>query len=521
MGGGLVQLTAVGAQNQLVNGNPDGSFFTTYYKRATNFSMEHFQCEFRGNDQNLPLFGTKTIRAKLKRYGDLIHDIYLCVSLPDIYSGVFVDGETALPYEFQWIPNIGFNMIQEISTIINGIAISTYTGEHMKLNAATKETNTRRPLLNEMVGNVPDMVSPGGDFYPTAIAPAALPSIRGRQLTIPLPFWFCEEIGQSLPLVALPVAEVEISVTFTNIYSLFTILDPTVSSSPRPRISGSDTPALSIQNFLSAPGADAQPLVVQPNWNLAPYLESNFIFLDDDERAYIASKDHVFLLIQPRSVVVKNEYGYNNFEIPMFNLCTRILAVFSRTDLLNEPDNYVNIQNVPASITSGQVDPLKVYTPDILQEAKLTLDGADRFSTKNSLFFRNIQNYKYSTGDTTQIPGIYQYSFALMPTQATQPSGSINGSIFNKIRFAHTLSVPPTDPALLAAAPTVCVLKSTVFNNVPTIVNSNQFSAGETLTLNQPPVINGMPFKYNGIFYVESINFLKVTGGLANLLFST
>jgi hypothetical protein len=47
------------------------------------------------------------------------------------------------------------------------------------------------------------------------------------------------------------------------------------------------------------------------------------------------------------------------------------------------------------------------------------------------------------------------------------------------------------------------------------------FQPGQTINLYSAPTTNGMPFQYNGIVYVESYNFLKVTGGTANVVFST
>jgi hypothetical protein len=42
MSGGLMQLVAKGAQDQLVNGNPSFTHFRSVYKRHTDFAMEHF-----------------------------------------------------------------------------------------------------------------------------------------------------------------------------------------------------------------------------------------------------------------------------------------------------------------------------------------------------------------------------------------------------------------------------------------------------------------------------------------------
>jgi len=561
MPGGLLQLVGVGAQNQFVNGNPSMTYFTAMYKRFTNFAMEHFHLVFNGNDQTLPVTGTKTLRAKVSRYADMIHDCYLCVNIPDIYSPLSADTpnnpSSATPYEFQWIHNLGYNMIQEASVLINGTAIVTMTGEWMKILSYLKYDETKRKMLDQMIGNVPELYDPANgagrsNQYPNAVqVPGGLipaPSIPGRQLVIPLPFWFCEEIGQSLPLVAMTEAEVEISITFRNMYDLFTVNDirPSSPTYNTRVVALPQDNNLGIQNFLSPPTTQGFPTVLtRQTWNLNPYIEANYIFLTETERAHVAGFDRTYLIIQPRLLPIKNQYGYNSVLIPMFNLCTRVVALFQRTDraLLNDWDNYTNWTDPalpeisPSSAgplqfySSGVQDPNVLLPQDIMQEGNLVFDGKERFNTKNSNFFRLIENFKYSPGTTTELPGIYQYSFAIDPTKTTQPSGSANGSMFNKTNIVYTLQVPPavgTPPPQTS----VCVIKSTVFNSVPTPAPINAtvppgpglpplVQPGQVINIYNPVAGNNQVYQYNGTIYVESYNFLKVTSGTANITFST
>ena len=580
MPGGLLQLVGVGAQNVFVNGNPSMTYFNALYKRHTNFAMEHFRLTINGLDQNIPSTGDRTLRCKITRYADLLHDCYLCVNIPDIYSPVVPSQyETlgpstvpATPYQFQWIPNLGYNMIETINVTVNGTPIVSMTGEWMKIQTYLKYEKTRRRILDTMVGNIPELYDPANangriNQYPNSIQPSSAnpppssptPSIPGRQLTIPLSFWFCEEIGQALPLVSLTEAEIYINVTFRNIYQLFTVIDPRDQNNPNAtpadptgtfgmRIPGlPQDNFLGIQNFLSPPDFYGDPtnLTLQ-NWNLNPYIEANYIFLTETERAHVAGFERTYLVTQQYVSTFRNEYGLNNVLIPTFNLCTRVIALFQRTDLmlLNQWDNYTNWNGEPPLTTtlyrhalpyytSGVTNPLVSPPQDILQEANLIFDGKDRFTTKNSNFFSLIENFKYTQGDTVELPGIYQYSFAIDPNHPTQPSGSANGSMFNKIYLQHTLQVPPVNPALVnQTIPPVCVVKSTVFNPVPTPVPANAtvppgpglpplFTPNQTIQIYQNQTTNGMVYQYNAVVYVESYNYLKVTSGTANLVFSS
>ena len=48
MGGGLMQLVAMGAQDVYLTGNPQITFFKVVYRRHTNFSKECIKQEFNG-----------------------------------------------------------------------------------------------------------------------------------------------------------------------------------------------------------------------------------------------------------------------------------------------------------------------------------------------------------------------------------------------------------------------------------------------------------------------------------------
>ena len=103
-----------------------------------------------------------------------------------------------------------------------------------------------------MTGHHPDIFMPAhngrnGGFYPTSTLSSELntnpdseqftftnfkknpflqpPSILGRQLFIPLPFWFSNNPGLALPLVALQYHDVKIDFELRPIQELYTIIE--------------------------------------------------------------------------------------------------------------------------------------------------------------------------------------------------------------------------------------------------------------------------------------------------------
>lgn len=564
-----MQLVGKGAQDQLVTGNPSFTHFKAVYKRHTDFAMEHFRLNFRSKNMSLPPSGSLTLIAKVERYAQLLHDCYLSIQLPDIYSPIapvtqshpnLPTGSTGIGYEFQWVRNIGYNMINYVAVTINGQEIVRHTGEWMKLYAHLKFDGNKKKTLNELVGNTPELYDPANAFdrlnqYPHAISTPtelAAPSIPGRVLTIPLHFWFCESIGNALPLIALQHSEVQIVVDFKNLTQLFTVRDVVESSSTfGDRIAPVNlVDEYHMSHFLSPPVTGLTNTPTNPtlvSWNMNPFIEANFIFVTDAELSHIATTDHSFMLTQIDIREAHGQHGpSNDLDLIMRNLCTRVVWVGQRSDryLHNDYDNYTNWENafepplktnamfMTPWYSSGTEQQTGVNSRDILIESAIILDGKERFSTKQSEFFKHIQNYRHHNGTTvTELPGIYTYSFALEHDKG-QPSGHINGSQFNKTILRNTYVEPPLGSYLGVTAPPneVCVLKSTANNPNPTVVNPNAvdsttgkliYSPTEIVRVIRKTEANTLAYTFNVRAFVESYNFLRVMGGIANVVFSS
>lgn len=556
MPGGLLQLIATGAQNQLLNGNPSFTFWRTMYKRYTNFAMESVRLEFENSSLMFPTSGgAATFRCKVKRVTDLLHDCYLCFNLPDIWSPLYSSTNTpvnnAPGYEFQWIENIGYNAIQTVGIYINGAKIIETTGEWFKLYSYLTHDKNKRNLIDTMVGNVPEFTDPQNSYgrmfqYPHAINVSqgttvvdVEPSIRGRQIVVPLHFWFCEDPGLALPLISLQGGEIEIVVTLRPLYQLFTIQDVKQRYyGGRISPNSNDYP---LNIFLSPPDVNGNPTnKTLTNWFPDLYIEANYIYLTEGERAQVSAADQSYMIRDVRSFTATTQYGPTDIDIPAHNLVTRIAWVAQRTDSQanNDFDNYTNWQyrnrrplnnlseayNDPIlSITSGELVQPCVAQKDIFIESTILLDGKERFNSKNSSYFNYVQRYRHSSGAATEMPGLYMYSFSLN-NDITQPSGALNASLFNKITLRSTLIQPiAIDLASAESATQLCVYRNTVFNANPTPVPVNlAVNPYEVLTIITRGKENVIyDYTYNVTVYVESYNVLRVVSGLANLVFAS
>jgi hypothetical protein len=551
--------------------------FRSVYRRHTNFAMEQIRMPFTASNLEFSTTGTRTISCRIDRYAQLIHDTYLIITLPDIWSPLkFLngaipptgyDGRTnSIGYEFQWIPNVGYNLIDHVNLVMNGQVIQSLRGEWLKMYSYLTHDANKRSIVDQMVGNVPEIYDPAHAYdrngqYPHAIAPTALPttapqtkvpepSIRSRQLVIPLHFWFCENPGLALPLVSLQNSEVYIEVTLRELSDLYTVVDTTSTSSTfGQRVRPVNYP---LSLFLSPPlstGLPSNPTIT--TWFPDPYIEGNFIYLTEMEMNQLARADQTYLVKTVKYVNKDGQFGGNtDLEIPMFNLVTRIVFSSQRSDriLLNDWDNYTNwttVNRAPwsaistdvdtALYSSGQQQVTSVYPRDSMTDGVILFDGKERIKPKPLPFFSLLQMYRHTTGETTGLPGVYMYSFALDNT-SYQPSGAANGSMFNKIILRLTLQQPlplSVNPDGANTSTTVCVLTSTLFSPNPTIIPAANVNLTDPKTgklLYPPGTITTVvqtndnvifTFTYNVGVYVESINFFRIVSGLGNLVFAS
>ena len=569
-----MQLVGVGAQNELVNGNPSMTHFRSVYRRHTNFAMEQIRMPFTATNLEFSATGTRTISCRVDRYAQLLNDCYLNIILPDIWSplknlnGVNpptgYDARTqAIGYEFQWIPNIGYNLIDHVNLTMNGQVIQSLRGEWLKLYSYMTHDANKRTIVDQMVGNVPEVYDPAHAYdregqYPHAITPTVLPtaspqtktpepSIRSRRLTIPLHFWFCEHPGMSLPLVSLQNAEVYIEVTLRQVSDLYTVVDTdSTSLTFGQRVRPVRYP---MSLFLSPPlSTGITSNTTLTTWFPDPYIEGNFIYLTEMEMNQLAVADQSFLVKTVKYINKEGQFGGNtDLEIPMFNLVTRIVFASQRSDriLLNDWDNYTNWSSsnrAPWSAinsdlntflySSGQQQVSSVYPRDSVVDGLILFDGKERIQTKPLPFFSLLQMYRHTTGETTGMPGVYMYSFAI-DNASYQPSGAVNGSMFNKIVLRLTLQQPLPLTLTPTTSTTVCVLTSTLFSPNPTVIpaaNVNLVDPQTGKLLYPPGTVTTVvqtndnilfTFTYNVAVYVESINFFRIVSGLGNLVFAS
>ena len=167
MGGGIMQLTASGMQDNYITGNPQITFFKSVYRRHTNFAIE---CVQQIIDGDLGTEETVTNSSvKITKTADLLSGIY--VVCPQKISGIN-----------------GTELIKSVELIIGGTLIDRHTNEWMKVwDELTIDTNKRE----------------GYKYMTGGFNTTNKTKNHQATITIPLKFWFCRHIGLSLPLISI------------------------------------------------------------------------------------------------------------------------------------------------------------------------------------------------------------------------------------------------------------------------------------------------------------------------------
>ena len=509
MTGGLMNLVAYGPENLLFNGNPKKTFFKATYQKYSNFGLQRFRIDYEGTKDINTKTGT-TLDFKIPRYAEMLYDTYFVFNLPNIYSPfyhyqteeksqtpVIKNNHSFAPYEFAWIEELGTNMIDEIEVYSGGVSLAKYSGEYLNCLKERDYSNSKKTLWNRMTGNIPELNDPGNsngniNSYPncqwSTDALDIEPSIRGKQLYIPLDSFFCESSKMALPLVALQYQEINIRIRLKPMMDLYTIND--VEETPGNNgLSYRMRPNKNVLHhelwrFLQPP-KDIYANTDKYNQNITswaadPHLMGTYVFLGQAERRIIASQEHKILIKQIYEYNFLDVNGSRIVEIESKDMISNYMWRFRRSDayLRNEWSNYTNwpYNNIqPQSLQEFNIFQMpnpsnhyitgnigneqlalqaaeegRVFTQhpinlkEIMIDLGITMDGVYRETVLPSGVYEYMEKYMRTSGGAKD--GLYMYNFGLDSNKRTyQPSGAMNVNKFKKVFFEFNTIEPPID----------------------------------------------------------------------------
>jgi len=554
MAGGLLSLVSEGQQNIILNSNPSKTFWKSTYSKYTNFGLQKFRIDYEGA-KTLHLTEDSVFTFKVPRYGDLMMDTYLAINLPNIWSPILPpqlltkpDGTQYYtdwtPYEFQWIENIGAQMIRQITITCGNQKLQEYSGNYL-LAESLRDFTDRTALFQDMIGNIPQLNNPAAYFngsYPNAYYDGSIagpdPSIKGRTLYIPLNNWFTFNSQMAFPLVALQYNELQITITFRPIFELFRIHDVFDFENNFPLVAPNFNKYYSQMYRFLQPPPDSELginsyLDKRSIWNTDIHLISTYCFLSNDEQQVFAKNEQSYLIRQVHETVFYNVTGPNKIQLDSVGLVSSWMWFMQRSDanLRNEWSNYSNWpyngvipnQLIPAPVTGnyilddgqtigpginpdGSLTNLSItepfsfrFVPEILVFLGILMDGQYRENLQPAGVFNYIEKYTRTPGNLCN--GLYCYNFCLSTSPYNlQPSGALNTNRFSQLEFEFTTIIPPLDP--FAQVLTICDPES-----------------GQIIGVNKP---TWRIYDYNYNFYLmeERLNVVTFVAGNAGLLYA-
>lgn len=484
-GGGLIALVAYGAQNVLLSGNPQMTYFYKAFKRYSHFAMENITIPLSGQNE-LAFDQPIQLRAKVPRYGDLMSDMIFSFTIPDIYSKEIAPLLTRTEqWEFQWVRYIGAAIINNVAFFIGGQKIQEFDGSYLLSRALLDQDQDAFTKWRYLVGDSPELTDPAKGAYaagPSSYNPYPTvkrdpsreqlpqlnrPSIFGRDIHVPLSFWFSESPAQAIPIVGLQYHDCEVQITLNPINQLYTVLDTNGKrvNSEYVNISTTEQAQQNNPSYGAATNTNGQiryfltDIGVAPKdlntFAINPRLQSTFIYLPKDEQQIFATRPLSYLISQVTPFYNPIPGTRQLLDLQAHNPLTRLIFVQRRSDWVNRNDfaNFTNwstypiapfipTPNVPTA-TQGSGILLTTGQRDMIRGIRVLSNGTEIQEYKTVDFFNRYATYRHTIGIGQD--GLPIYSFQLKQAPG-QPSGSLNASRIGKFQVDVDVYPLPTNP---------------------------------------------------------------------------
>lgn len=437
MSGSLLQLRNYGAEDKYIY-DPycTECIFKTKVNRCNNFSIELIE-----ETLNTPTNFGEQFSTDITSGPDLLSKLYLRIDLPQVNLTSTTGGYPCLG---RYIDNLGEFILDYIEIEINGQTLDRQHGRFMHMFNQISIPESKRELYNRMIGNVDILCKP-----PNMTTSTLNYTIPSYSLRIPLSFWFCRNIGSSIPLCALNHVPVKISGKlrpFEQVFISCPNVIVNVLGKPNVRIF-SECVFLSQNENARFTNSKLSYLIEQVQYNgdyhimRTPETTVPLNFSKPIKYILFAAQKSLYTLpktLENTSVTFSNVCNqWNNFQVTAYN------AYNNNWD--------------PNGVTNSCTNCGNTYG-NLITNARFRVGGIDRTMDLSNGYYSDLVPYYYFN-NAPKSNGILVYTFAIDPLNL-QPSGTANFTRLNNVQL--NLSLAMSVPSIFANGENNTVVPTTV-----------------------------------------------------------
>ena len=297
-----------------------------------------------------------------------------------------------------FVQNLAFSMIDYISVFIGGDEIDKHDGDWFNVWYGLNGNPSQKEIFDSLIGNSLKLTTFDRNTKPM------------YELTLPLSFWFCRNIGLCFPLISLQNSTIRLVTKLKNLSNCIYI---------EKNDSISDNVGINLSDVWKNNGYSLQ----------ANYL-IDYYYLDKIERRRFAESSHEYLIeiiqVESNENITSDETTIKH-EMNFVGSSKELIWFFQKNAYVNNINNNYNSMWGNYSLNADG-------TGDILSYASIKFGSYYIIPKTKSTYFSLVQqygnhhiNYFYN--------GIYTYSFSLFPSEY-QPSGEASlGNLYAAITF--------------------------------------------------------------------------------------
>ena len=412
MTGAKLQLYSVGKENSYLTQNPQISFFKQVYMKYSNFAMQtiNLQFDFMGD---VSYDKTTKIKLKLDKNGDLINTMFLELNMPPINH--YNDSKN---YKIHWANNLGNIIVKNARVIVGGNVVEEYDSEFMYIYNNLSNSPDRRNKENNLLSkedlnyniNLSESKQSKDNYLETF--ENNIPDIKGKNIRVPLPFWFHRNIGASLPISNLLYHDAIVEIEIRPLKELLNYYDNYEITVQTEKIAIHQIKSISIPDNQDNIISHEKILSYFPNnsININPILNVDYIFLDKQMRTNFHTNTLQYIVEPVTKLELFNKTGKIDIrDEPTDSMphhpCKEIYIAPRRNDVANT-NNWLKFTNDDNDIKNHNREKHQTYFYEIAR-SKYDADAPNYSNYMSPI------HYLYNFTDSTNTHLIGQTSYTI------------------------------------------------------------------------------------------------------------